>query len=116
MGYTLFLWFKSFRHKGLRQLFESGIAPGANPQHVNRLKQIFVLLETAETIKDMDLPGIKLRELRGKRKGTRVVSVSGNWRVTFKVQSGDVFDADHEDDHQRSVLWACSIHPIQVKL
>jgi len=90
---------QKFRYKGLRQLFDSGIAQGVNPQHVKRLKQILALLETAETIKDMDLPGLRLHELKGKIKGTWAVSVSGNWRVTFKIQSGDVFDIDYEDYH-----------------
>jgi toxin HigB-1 len=63
------------------------------------LRQILALLDTAETIKDMDLPGLKLHELKGKRKGTWAVSVSGNWRVTFKIQSGDVFGVNYEDYH-----------------
>ena len=90
---------QKFRHKGLRQLFDSGIAQGVNPQHVKRLKQILALLETAETIKDMDLPGLRLHELKGKRKGTWAVNVSGNWRVTFIIQRGDVFDVNYEDYH-----------------
>ena len=90
---------QKFRHKGLKQLFDSGIAHGVNPQHVKRLRQILALLDTAETIQDMDLPGLKLHELKGKRKGTWAVSVSGNWRVTFKIQSGDVFEVNYEDYH-----------------
>ena len=90
---------KKFRHKGLKQLFDSGIALGVNPQHVKRLRQILSLLETAEKIKDMGLPGLKLHELKGKRKGTWAVSVSGNWRITFKIQSGDVFGVNYEDYH-----------------
>jgi len=90
---------RKFRHKGLRELFESGKAKGVNPQHVRRLKQILALLETAETLEDMDLPGLKLHELKGQRKGTWAVSVSGNWRVTFKMLEGDTTDVDYEDYH-----------------
>jgi proteic killer suppression protein len=90
---------QKFRHKGLKELFDYGTAFGVNPHHVKRLRQILALLETAETIKDMDLPGLKLHELEGKRKGTWAVRVSGNWRVTFKIQSGDVFDVNYEDYH-----------------
>jgi toxin HigB-1 len=63
------------------------------------LRQILALLDTAETITDMDLPGLKLHELKGKRKETWAVNVSGNWRVTFKIQSGDVFEVNYEDYH-----------------
>lgn len=88
-----------FRHKGLKELFESGKAKGVNPQHVTRLRQITALLETAETLEDMDLPGLKLHELKGQRKGTWAVSVSGNWRVTFKMLEGDTTGVDYEDYH-----------------
>ncbi len=38
-------------------------------------------------------------QLKGKRKGTWAVTVSGNWRTTFKIQNGDAFDINYEDYH-----------------
>ena len=67
---------QKFKHKGLKELFESGNFVSVNPQHLTRLRRILALLETAETIEDMNLPGLKLHELKGKRKGTWAVSVS----------------------------------------
>ena len=90
---------KKFKHKGLRKLFESGIVSGIQPKHTTRLRQILVLLETADSIEDMDLPGLQLHELKGKRKGNYAARVSGNWRVTFKIIDGDVFNVDYEDYH-----------------
>jgi len=90
---------QKFKHKGLKHLFESGSSAGINPQHVKRLRQILALLETTETLDDMDLPGLNLHELKGKRKGTWAVKVSGNWRVTFKLEKGDIFDVNYEDYH-----------------
>ena len=90
---------QAFKHKGLRQLFESGSSAGINPQHVKRLRQILTLLETTETLDDMDLPGLNLHELKDKRKGAWAVKVSGNWRVTFKLEKGDIFDVNYEDYH-----------------
>ena len=89
----------NFRHKGLKQLFESGISAGVNPQQVPPLRRILALLETAETLDDMDLPGLNLHELKGERKGTWSVKVSGNWRVTFKIKQGDAIDVNYEDYH-----------------
>ena len=89
----------NFRHKGLKRLFESGISAGINPQHVTRLRRILALLETAETLDDMDLPGLNLHELKGERKGTWSVKVSGNWRVTFKIKQGEAIDVNYEDYH-----------------
>jgi proteic killer suppression protein len=90
---------KKFKHKGLRKLFESGVASDIQPQHATRLRQILALLETADSIGDMDLPGLNLHELKGPRKGTYAVKVSGNWRITFKIINGDILDVNYEDYH-----------------
>ena len=90
---------EKFKHKGLKALFESGTVTGVKAEHVTRLRRILALLETAETTEDMDLPGLKLHELKGKKKGTWAVRVSKNWRVTFKLESGDIFDVNYEDYH-----------------
>ncbi|MFA4918357.1 MAG: type II toxin-antitoxin system RelE/ParE family toxin [Thermodesulfovibrionales bacterium] len=90
---------KDIRHKGLNKLYECGHTKGVKIEHVERLRKILALLETAETVDDMDLPGLKLHELKGKRKETYAVSVSGNWRITFRFQNGDVSEVDYEDYH-----------------
>jgi len=90
---------KSFKHKGLKRLFESGHKAGVNPQHLERLRKILVLLETAQTVDDMDLPGLNLHNLKGKKKDTLAVKVSGNWRVTFKIKNEDVLEVNYEDYH-----------------
>ncbi|MGM0642653.1 MAG: type II toxin-antitoxin system RelE/ParE family toxin [Thermodesulfobacteriota bacterium] len=90
---------QKFKHKGLKRLFESGISSGVDPQHAARIRKILALLETAETIEDMDLPGLGLHPLKGNRKRTWAVTVSGNWRITFKIQKGDAFDVNYEDYH-----------------
>ena len=90
---------KSFKHKGLKKLFDTGNTSGVNPQHIERLRKILALLETSETIDDMDLPGLNLHNLKGKRKNTLAVKVSGNWRVTFKLKDGDILEVNYEDYH-----------------
>ena len=40
-----------------------------------------------------------LGRLAGDRKGTWAVSVSGNWRVTFKFVENDADAVDYEDYH-----------------
>ena len=90
---------RNFKHKGLKQLFEKGTKSGVNSQHVRRLKMILALLETSESIEDMDLPGLNLHQLKGKRKDSWSLKVSGNWRVTFKLEKGDALDINYEDYH-----------------
>jgi hypothetical protein len=43
--------------------------------------------------------GLGLHPLAGDRKGTRAVSVSGNWRVTFKFVGKDADAVDYDDYH-----------------
>jgi len=62
---TLQAMIKKFKHKGLKKLFESGLVTGIQPQHETRLKRILALLETADTIEDMDLPGLNLHDVNG---------------------------------------------------
>lgn len=88
-----------FRHKGLEKLFKSGSAAGIQAEQASRLRKILALLATAESPEDMNLPGLRLHSLKGKREGTLSVSVSGNWRVTFKFCNADVTDVDYEDYH-----------------
>jgi len=88
-----------FKHKGLEKLFEAGVSSGVTQEHATHLRRILALLETAETLDDMNLPGLKLHELKGKRKGTWSVQLAGNWRVTFKLHKGDVFEVNYEDYH-----------------
>jgi len=90
---------RKFKHKGLKWLFESGSTKGIDAKHAERLRRIMALLETAETVDDMNLPGLNLHELKGKRKGTWAVRVSGNWRLTFALQEGDALDVNLEDYH-----------------
>jgi proteic killer suppression protein len=47
----------------------------------------------------MNLPGFGLHQLKGDRKGTWSIAVSGNWRITFRFQGADALDVDFEDYH-----------------
>jgi proteic killer suppression protein len=89
----------SFKHKGIKRLFEKGHTSGVNPQHAERQRRNLALLETSENIDDMDLPGLNLHKLKGRRKNTLAVKVNENWRVTFKLKNGDALEVDYEDYH-----------------
>jgi proteic killer suppression protein len=88
-----------FRHRGLKRMYERDDRSGVNAEHVARLERILTLLDVAQRPADIDLPGYRLHPLRGDRKGEWSVSVSGNWRVTFRFDEGDVTDLDYEDYH-----------------
>jgi toxin HigB-1 len=90
---------RSFRHKGLRQLFETGRSRGVGVDLQRRLVRQLDFLNSAAQPSDMNLPGYRLHELKGDRKGIWSVTVSGNWRLTFSFVEGDAYDVDLEDYH-----------------
>lgn len=90
---------RTFRHKGLRQLFETGKSRGVSADLARRLIRQLDFMNRAQSPKDMNLPGYRLHELKGERRGTWSVAVSGNWRLTFTFRDGDAYDIDLEDYH-----------------
>ena len=69
------------------------------PEHVPKLRRILAMLDQSHTPRDMDLPGFRLHALSGDRRGHYAVSVSGNWRVTFRFEDGHAIDVDYTDYH-----------------
>ena len=90
---------KSFRHKGLRRLFEAGIISGVRTTDAKRLRMQLAALDTAQTIEDMDIPGFRLHPLKGDMRGRWSIMVSGNWRMTFEFHDGNAYILDYEDYH-----------------
>ncbi len=88
-----------FRHAGLRRLWERDDISRINPDHVARLNGILDDLAQAVRPEDMRRPSYRLHKLRGNRRGTWSVRLSGNWRVTFRFVEGRAVDIDLEDYH-----------------
>lgn len=89
----------SFRHKGLKKLFEDGDRSGVRADQVERVENILSLLAAAEKLKDLDLPSLRLHPLKGDRKGFHAVTVRANWRIVFRLEDGDCYDVDLVDYH-----------------
>lgn len=90
---------KSFRHKGLRRLFETGNTSGVQASHARRLRMQLTALDTAKVIADMDVPGFRLHRLKGALQARWSISVNGNWRITFEFKDGNAYVLDYEDYH-----------------
>ncbi len=90
---------RSFKHKRLRRFFEEGVKSGIRPEHAERLRLVLARLQASTNPKDIDLPGLRLHELKGESKGTWSVTVSGNWRVTFRFEGKDSFDVNYANYH-----------------
>ena len=90
---------KSFKHKGLERFFLSGITKGIQATHAKKLRLRLAALDTASDIEDMRVPGYGLHPLKGNRKETWSISVSGNWRITFEFYDGNAYIVNYEDYH-----------------
>jgi proteic killer suppression protein len=90
---------RNIRHKGLAALYHDDETRGVQQAHAKRLRQILALLDAATVVADMNAPGLRLHTLRGSLQGFYAVTVSGNWRVMFRFEDGDVLDVDYLDYH-----------------
>jgi proteic killer suppression protein len=89
----------SFRHRGLRRLFEEGDRRRLRPDHVGKIERILARLDEATEIGNMGLPGFRLHPLKGDLAGFWSVMVSGNWRIIFRFRDGQASDVDLIDYH-----------------
>ena len=90
---------RSIRHRGLKRLYQRGDAGGLKSELVNRIEDVLAHLDVAIRPGDVELPGYRLHSLKGERKGFWSVTVSGNWRIIFRMEDGDAYDVDLLDYH-----------------
>ena len=90
---------QSFKHKGLKKLYETGSLQGVRTEHANRLRLILARLDASQSPEDMRLPGLNLHALKGEYKDYWAVSVSGNWRVIFRFVNNNAADVNYLDYH-----------------
>ncbi|MFU7587121.1 type II toxin-antitoxin system RelE/ParE family toxin [Salmonella enterica] len=99
VGTNEHIMIKSFKHKGLKKFYQKGDSSGLEQSLVPRLKNRLSMLDAAKTIDFMNQQGYDLHELKGNRADTWSVKVSGNWRLTFIFENGDVYVLNLEDYH-----------------
>ncbi len=81
----------SFKHRGLKKLYEDDDRRGISAAHVGKIKRILARLDEAAEVRDMALGFIRSGATS---KGFWAVSVSGNWRIVFRFENGNVYDVD----------------------
>ena len=90
---------RSFRHPELRRLFERDDPRRTAADQLDRITLALADLDAAGRPSDLDVPGYRLHPLRGDRRGLWSISITGNWRITFRFEAGDVYDVDLVDYH-----------------
>ena len=91
---------RSIRHRGLRRFVENDDPREIRPDLVNRTRNILTALIASANMEGVQgPPGWRIHQLVGDRAGTWSISVSGNWRITFNIEGGDIVYLDLEDYH-----------------
>ena len=91
----------SIRHKALRRFAETGSAMGLPPGSVDRLRSMLAYLAAMAAEEELRVPpNFGAHRLTGDRTGKWALTVTRNWRMTFRInEAGAIEDMDLEDYH-----------------
>ncbi|MGA8274122.1 MAG: type II toxin-antitoxin system mRNA interferase toxin, RelE/StbE family [Candidatus Sulfotelmatobacter sp.] len=90
---------RSFKHRGLKRLYERDDRGGIRADLVETVERILTVLDAAATPQALDIPRYRLHPLKGQLKGFWAVTVRANWRIIFRFDGNDVFDVELIDYH-----------------
>ena len=92
---------ESIRHKALRRFAETGLPKGLPADSVDRLRNMLAYLAAVDVEDELRAPpNFGAHKLTGDRKGEWALTVTRNWRLTFRINaSGAIEGMDVEDYH-----------------
>lgn len=92
---------ESIRHKALRNFAETGKPKGLPGNLPDRLRKMLAYIVAVDSVEELKIPpNYGAHELTGNRAGTWSLTVTKNWRMTFRVNAeGNIEDLDLEDYH-----------------
>ncbi|MSO91887.1 MAG: hypothetical protein EXQ86_00625 [Rhodospirillales bacterium] len=88
---------KSFCHRGLKELLDTGATRRVAPDLQKRIVKRLDVLNRATTLQNIDVPGYRLHPLKGT--GRYAIDVNGPWRITFSWDGQNVTAVDLEQYH-----------------
>ena len=93
---------RNVRHRGLRRFIEDDNAAALQPAVVPKLRRILSFLQDMEREEELlTVPSWRAHRLAGDRRDIWSLSVTRNWRITFRIDRsrGGIVDLDYEDYH-----------------
>ncbi|MCI5150925.1 MAG: plasmid maintenance system killer [Candidatus Electrothrix sp. MAN1_4] len=84
---------KSFKHKGLAELFERGRSRRVKQELQKRALRRLDALEQAEALTELNVPGFNFHGLQGMPKRYSL-HVNGPWCITFEWKEGEALRVD----------------------
>jgi len=89
---------ESFKHKGLKELYEKGASPKLHKALVERALRRLDAIDMAKTPGALNVPGFDFHGLLGKPKRYSL-HVNGPWCITFEWQGENAVNVDLENYH-----------------
>lgn len=89
-------------HKGLRRFIERNDSSGLPAAFIERVRNIVSFLQEMDDAEEVRaVPAWRAHQLTGSRKGTWSLTVTRNWRITFRIDEAEreIVDLDYEDNH-----------------
>jgi len=94
---------QSIKHKGLKLYWTKGDRSKLPSTMVRTIETVMSIVDNLEVVPDdlYPFPKLKPHPLKGDRQGEWAVSISGNWRITFRFDNstGMAYDLSLEDYH-----------------
>ncbi len=90
---------RSFRHKGLAELFTTGRSARVAPSLLRRCQERLGALHRAVALAELAVPGFDFHALRGFVPVRYTIHVNGPWCITFEWEDGDAWRVDLEQYH-----------------
>ena len=92
---------ETVRNKALRAFLETGKPRGIDLRITGRIRNMVALLMAAKSVEELKAPpNFGFHWLVGDRAGTAAMTLTKNWRLTFKISENEtILDLDLEDYH-----------------
>jgi proteic killer suppression protein len=91
---------RNFIHKGLKGLYLENSSKGVPPDAADKLRAMMTFLQDMQRAEELRaFPLWKAHQLTGRRAGFWSLHVTRNWRLTFRIENGEILDVNYEDYH-----------------
>ena len=91
-----------FRHKALERFWREDDARGLPSRCLEKIRAMLTAIAEAESPAEIEkYSGWHLHRLTGDRRGTWSMTVTRNFRLTFRLMERNVMEVDLEDYHGR---------------
>lgn len=90
----------SFKSKALEEVFSKGHSSKVPQERIEKIRKILTILNAATELKDLRIPAFRLHKLKKPPyRDFWSIDVSGNYRIIFEIENGNVMNVDYLDTH-----------------